>query len=172
MIIVEGMDNSGKTTLVQRLSIDLKLLVLNNRRRPKEAQDIKDYVDMITPLCRTFPTILDRFAPISEPIYGPICRNSHLLTEGEVHDLLQHISIYNKPLVIYCRPDKDRILKFDDSIEQMDGVIKHAPALVEAYDRSMKNLQMNWFTVFYYDWEFDSYDSLVHQINKKLEDYL
>lgn len=172
MVIVEGMDNSGKTTLVRQLSEDCRLLVMNNRRRPKTRQDILDYVAGVVPLAQRFPVILDRFAPISEPIYGPICRNTELLTRDDISQCLLRVTAEQpKPaVIIYCRPRATTILQFGP-IPQMEGVIENGRALLQAYDETMKKLGSFWFTVLYYDWEHDSYSSLKNQVSLHFQNY-
>lgn len=181
MIIVEGFDNSGKTTLVRQLSEDCKLLVMNNRRRPKSREDVIDYVDMVIPIANRFPVILDRFAPISEPIYGPICRDSHLLTEDDVSQCLLSVARNRRKhqdggnnsaaLIIYCRPKDSTVLGFKPEIPQMDGVIEKAQELLMAYDKSMKELGSFWFTVVHYDWELDSYNSIKNLVSQHFQNY-
>lgn len=162
MVIVEGMDNAGKTTLVQRLSADLKLLVLNNRRRPQNKEEILDYVKLIRPLAAHFPVILDRYAPISEPIYGPICRSTRLLNPSDIEQLIA-TTVSMNTLVVYCRPTVETILLFKDDIPQMDGVIQHGPALIEAYDTAMEFLG-NQLPVVGYNWQSDSYQDLLNTV--------
>ena len=182
MVIVEGMDNSGKTTLVRALSDDCKLLVMNNRRRPKTKEDVFDYVDIVVPMARRFPVILDRFAPISEPIYGPICRSSHILTKDDVSRCMLRVSRgpmnpgltfgnQSMALIIYCRPRDSTILGFKPEIAQMDRVIENGQALLQAYDKSMKELGSFWFTVVHYDWEIDSYDSLKNLVSQHFQNH-
>jgi hypothetical protein len=182
MVIVEGMDNSGKTTLVRALSEDCKLLVMNNRRRPKSREDVIDYVDMVIPIANRFPVILDRFAPISEPIYGPICRDSHLLTKDDIGQCLLKVARGqtstgvlqgngSMALIIYCRPRDSTVLGFKDDIPQMEGVIENGQALLQAYDKSMKELGSFWFTVAHYDWEIDSYNSIKNLVSQHFQNH-
>lgn len=157
MIIVEGMDNTGKSTLVKKLSKDLKLLTINNQRRPTSIPEAFRYLDGVIYMAASFPVIVDRWQPISEPIYGPICRDVTLFPPASLARMMKMTSS-TEPLIIYCRPPDPVVLDFKD--EQMDGVIRHASALLDQYDISMNNLSATGFTVISYDWTSDDYSGL------------
>lgn len=136
MVIVEGCDNAGKTTLVQRLSDELKLLTVLNRRRPRSLQQSWDYLTRIMPAMAYLPTVVDRFMAVSEPIYGPICRGERLYSLADIVHQFKFVTKSlgdHPPLLVYCRPSNERILNFGDR-PQMAGVIQNAQALIEAYD--------------------------------------
>lgn len=160
MIIVEGMDNSGKSTLVDKLSGDLKLLAIVNRRRPKDLQSSWDYVTRVMPLAQKFPVIMDRWQSISEPIYGPICRGSHIFDLEAINDQHHYVmeQLGYEPLIIYCRPSLDRIRNFGTR-DQMAGVIDHADELVEAYDQSMSEISHR-FPLISWNFEVNHYEVL------------
>jgi len=163
MIIVEGMDNSGKSTLVRKLSKDLKLLAINNQQRPQKARDIIDYLHMIMDASHRFPIVMDRLSVISEPIYGPIIRGSHLLNTWQLHTLTYQLKA-RKPTIVYCRPPRDVVLGFRG--EQMEGVVEHGDALLDAYDLSISQLRLGGFSVLNYDWTTDSYDQLKDELDE------
>lgn len=169
MLICEGCDNSGKSTLVGRLSGDLKLLVINNRKRPASAKASRNYLMGVLNLACQFPTIVDRWQPISEPIYGPICRDTRLLNFKDVESQHALTNVWVSPLVIYCRPREETILKFKEEIPQMEGVINHAPKIIQAYDDMMKWLPSRGIPVIRYDWEQDSYEALKDRVSKHLQ---
>jgi len=165
MIIVEGMDSSGKTTLIRKLSADLQLLVMNNRRLPHHAQDIIKFQRRALGMDRHFPVILDRLATISEPIYGPLCRNTGML-KVKVRDLLVLQLKFSRSIIIYCRPCKDTIFKFEEP--QMEGVLSNREDLLNWYDRDMLALERVGIPVYRYDWESDDYQVLLNQVKEKL----
>lgn len=152
MIIIEGMDGSGKTVLAQQLSIrlgdvpikrfvtsggpaNLDLLVEEVRAALKELQD------QVTQNRRPV-VIYDRFSLISEPIYGTILRDRNHFGDEWVSliDLLLALD----PIVVYCRPGIEYILqnirKTTDS--QMSGVVSKVLELVNAYDELISWLQV------------------------------
>lgn len=160
MIIVEGCDNSGKSTLVQKLAQDLKLLMLNNRKRPESFEESYIYTLTMCQLASSFSMIFDRWQPISEPIYGPICRNTHIYNEEQL-SRLHAITQVTQPLIIYCRPDTQTILNFGER-DQMAGVVQHGKELIQAYDDYLTNLS-KFFHVVQYDYERQLYDDILKQ---------
>lgn len=160
MIVVEGMDNTGKTTLISKLAEELKLLSITNRRRPQRREDVFHYTANMTMLSLHFSTIFDRWQAISEPIYGPICRGIGFLEDGDT-DYLHAVTRVANPLIIYCRPQDSTILNFGER-DQMEGVIDNGRELITAYDLEMETVA-KWFPVIRYDFERDTYDSIRDQ---------
>lgn len=138
MIVVEGMDNTGKTTLVNKLAEEFDLKVVkspgpvdqgleNSLKWMQETLENKD-----------LQVIYDRYPLISERIYGPIIRKKDIL--APYWDKLVRKFLLREPLLIYCRPPIKDILNFGER-EQMEGVIERAEELAELYDEYMK-----WFS--------------------------
>lgn len=107
MIIVEGPDGAGKTTLINRLSEELDLPIAP-RVVSKEAEamvDLKAWTENNVKLGFQ-ATIFDRHRLISEPIYGPALRDTD---EPGFDDPVWFINMmYNlydlDPVIIYCLP--------------------------------------------------------------------
>lgn len=170
MIIVEGMDNSGKTTLIEKLADDLKLVKVNNRKRPESSNDIWMWVSASVEMARHHPTILDRWAPISEPIYGPICRDTRLFSSHDQALTMAYLETFIKrPIIIYCRPSESKIRSWGDRA-QMDGVIKNSERLLVAYDHSMKSLAAEFQKCYWinYNYETDDYPLLCSQVKANM----
>lgn len=153
MIIVEGPDNSGKSTLAWQLAEDLKRVLINNRQRPRNQEDIIAYSLDVYKMDQRWPLIMDRWAVISEPIYGPICRGTRILDPGVGWFLTEVL----KPTIVYCRPSDARLLDFGER-GQMDGVKENAIELIKAYDKMIK-------PDFVYNYETDDYQSLLRKLN-------
>lgn len=147
MIIIEGPDNSGKSTLAERLSQELKIPVIHSQRPSGSPSEILEHsFKQLQPQM----AILDRVYAMSEYVYGPICRGATDL--GDLHHKAL-IDLYNRPyLIIYCRPPMETILK-NDGRDQMEGVLDNHQAIVERYDELM--MEVSRFTtgkVIQYDW--------------------
>lgn len=164
MIIVEGCDNSGKTVLTERLTQDLKLVLIRCRRLPKSREDVFRFSHHVEVMARHFPVILDRHPAISEPIYGPICRQKHLLNPGDQEQILTRAE---KPLIIYCRPDPGVIIDFGERA-QMAGVKENVHTLIRVYDSYMSQLAED-FTIVWYDWRSNMYPQLRDIVATHLE---
>lgn len=108
MIIVEGPDGGGKSTLVKKLAQELRLPVADK----VVASDTTAMVDLVKwtedNVARGFqPTIFDRHRLISEPIYGPILKPRQDSNFCDLTWLSQQLWLFYgcKPVIIYCLPD-------------------------------------------------------------------
>lgn len=148
-IIVEGMDGSGKTTLIREL---LKYLTPSypgyshyaKHERASSSVDgpVKQLDQWVIDDTRLMPflapSIYDRHPLISEPIYGPICRGGVLgrfRVDSWVEIMRQ--SVANYALVIWCHPPLDNIRQVIGNEEQMAGVVDNLDRLHKEYARAM-----------------------------------
>lgn len=141
MIIVEGPDGAGKTTLINRLSTDLQLPVASKFVKSSgEGSGTNDlfgeaYKDVVTMLDR--PTMIyDRHPLISEYIYGPIVRGvlPPDFLSPKAHALMRMFE--DQVHVIWCLPAMqicyDNVADID-SAEQMEGVHSNIEAIWSMY---------------------------------------
>lgn len=148
MIIVEGMDNSGKSTLCKKLSLQFGITINSVKERLKTKDEcIKYQLDsMFSPELK----IYDRMRVTSEMVYGEILRENLFKEDG-----WYYISILLRcnPLIIYCRPPVHQILNFGER-GQMDGVIEESSRLLERYDKIMKEINtLASSRIVYYNWD-------------------
>jgi hypothetical protein len=158
MIIVEGMDNTGKSTLVKMLAEDLKKL--EARHSPSHLRGTVELIQwMNVELTKrsSHNYIYDRFPPISEEVYGPILRGQ------SIFKLPPNNWVPYEVLLIYCRPDTEVILHF--TTDQIGGVIDHAKELITQYDKVIGELEKRVWGVFIYDYtKPGSYDLVKHVV--------
>lgn len=138
MIILEGPDGGGKTTLLDRLS---KRFGLKQGPRASSSidgpvNDLCAWVDDDLLKWGSSPLrVYDRYPLISEPVYGPICRGSvpDRMTQPWMRNRLN--TFRSMSLVIWCIPPAKTVLdNIDDSSDnQMDGVVSYAPAIWSSY---------------------------------------
>lgn len=180
MIIVEGSDNSGKTTLVEQLVKDFDLITLVPYKKgpPKDAEtNFMNSWCMINGAINFPPkrVITDRFSLIGESIYGPICRKKDLWVS--MYD--RKIKLFNSmialdPFIIYCRPPDNRVLnmsthqrKYYDSEEHVQQIINNRALILNAYD--------NYFA-FWRNHNFYKYDYTISEsyltLKERLKEYL
>lgn len=174
IIIVEGMDGTGKTTLVLQLahqfgvkpkkfvgslgpSDDYRIVLVNRTRLE------------ITELEETGGTIkrlYDRFPLISEAIYGTILRGRNCF--GGLYYPLRSRLLALKTVIIYCRPDRDIVRDNVQQGSQMKGVLEHFGELLDAYDKLFEELTESpgnsYITVF--DYTRDEVQELIHKIRR------
>lgn len=158
-IIVEGMDGSGKSTLVRRLTDDFDGLVL-----------VKNPLDDKQDFNKWWPQELDRTksyeVPIhdrffwSELVYGPVIRGR--LAVGEI--LLNNVVLFLRQvaLLVYARPHSSIIMEAMKVNDQMPGVFEKKRELLGLYDNLMM-VEKQWFKNRFvrYDWNTpESYENV------------
>lgn len=135
MIIIEGMDNSGKSRLAAHLAEKFGLRIIKRSGPPKDREAF--ILETLEFLILNPEVIYDRHPLISEEVYGPILRNVNVFNRPGVswEDFLNSL-LRLDPLIIYCRPPDEKILCFGDR-DQMPAVVENARRLIDAYDRVM-----------------------------------
>lgn len=129
IIVIEGPDNGGKTTLAAFLAKQLRAVYVKVER-PRRAVDLVAYQSILE-VARGYSGIVvsDRHVAISEPIYGTIIRGSHELGQNDINMCLGQLDV-----VVYCRPPMAAIMRTMDERPQMEGVIENTTQIVDAYD--------------------------------------
>lgn len=175
IIIVEGMDGTGKTTLVQQLAHRLEVQprkfvgslgpgddyrsALVSRTR-SEITELESAAAGGRPVKRLY----DRFPLISEAVYGPVLRGRNCF--GGLYYPLRRRLLALKAMIIYCRPSKEVIRANIQQAPQMSGVLEHFGELLDAYDKLFVELTESpvhsYITV--YDYTRDKVQELIHKI--------
>lgn len=130
MIIVEGPDGGGKSTLVKMLTEGVPWSIDIGGGPAKSKEEIESRI--IRFIHRGPYWIYDRFPIISECIYGPIFGRPPHITPTH----LAMLASLNA-LIIYCRPTKFNLDQQDKEIDTPDYVAKlraTLPLVVTAYD--------------------------------------
>jgi len=142
MIVVEGMDNSGKTTLVSRLRFATGASVIKSCGPQEDYKDLFLWTRQQLERPNTRPLyIYDRFTIISDPIYSSVIRDKNPFFEHPEGRLLIEEFLKQEPLIIYCNPGLERITKFGKRA-QMEGVIENAEELFEKYEEMIRYLRV------------------------------
>ena len=177
VIIVEGMDGTGKTTLVQQLAHRLEVkprkfvgslgpsddygLVLVNRTISEITE-----LEITSSGRRPVKRLYDRFPLISEAVYGPILRGHNCF--GGLYYPLRRRLLALKTVIIYCRPNRKVIQANVREAPQMSGVLEHFGELLDAYDKLFVELTESpvnsYITVF--DYTRDEVRELVYKIRR------
>jgi len=150
MIIVEGFDNTGKTTLAEHLSDAFGLPILT--RRTTGADGIPFIMETLSILILEPLAILERHPVTAEWVYGPILRDKNALNEDPIlWDYWVRKLLRSNPLVIYCRPPDDLVFNFGTR-KQMDGVIDKSKSILDRYDLLFWELDNRGFSLIRYDY--------------------
>lgn len=172
MIIVDGLDNTGKTTLVNRLVKDLRLELAPKSPGPVSRNEMMVYMGPY--LLDKFPwetqgIIFDRFPIITEFPYGYAVRGNVNFTPEDFYYTMGLLRLH-KPIFVYCTRDIDRVMETFDEREQMEGVKGVTLEITKNYETLMSFFP---FPVFIYNFDTDSTDTMYHTlcqvIRKKLE---
>lgn len=170
MIIIDGMDNTGKTTLAHKLADRFELPYLHS---PSEYK--YDFNRMfgwaIRELGSEVRAIYDRFSPITDMIYGPVLRGGTPYLTDQRGIAIRELLRSTPHIIIYCRPPRDVILDFGTR-EQMEGVIDHSVKLLESYDRYMHKLRETGHNIVVYDYTNPhGYDEVVESLEDFIDKY-
>ncbi len=142
VIVVEGFDNSGKSTLVRKLNNYLPNHRIVHSPGPRGLQ-LFDWLGEEFRSMHSDPHVIyDRFPLISEMVFGPVLRGQTIFIDP-VWQFYWNGLLALDPFLIYTRPAEDRlILDTLDARPQMDGVATHARALLKAYDEFFSGIPL------------------------------
>lgn len=164
MMIFTGMDNSGKTTVVQKTSKKLGLPVVKSLG-PHHSVN-KKHIWLLDQMTRekAFPgsVIFDRFLPFEEMVYGKVLRGDPIYSLDDPY--MKSLKDLN-PTIIYTRPHSSTIFNWDGR-EQMKGVIEQKEKLLAAWDDLMWGLMARGWDVQVYDYEADNEDRWVSDMDE------
>lgn len=138
MVIVEGMDGSGKSRLVQEISLKYDLPIHERASDSKTGpiDNLYEWAALDAASTRRQPlAVYDRHPFISQFVYAPILRkemDARFLTE-ESRQLAS--SLFRQSIVIFCDPGLEAVQANVDNqaVDQYDGVRDHTFALYTAY---------------------------------------
>jgi hypothetical protein len=154
MIIIEGIDGSGKSMLAKRLSIDLGIKKHHFGAPPDALPEFNRRCNR-SAILFSHAIIQDRTPFISEAIYG------HLRPEGPFLEWKksQEVIRQSNPHLIYCRPANHFMptqKKYDDPKQQVK-IKTHWTTLLSLYDVYMVQVAAT-----RYDWT-SSIESILYQ---------
>lgn len=141
LIVVEGFDNTGKSTLIKKLWDEApRRTWLLASQKCKDALETRQRMQTIIEICKTslfgpyiFNILMDRTHVVSEEIYGRVIRNKSLFEQ--FWEVYWKVFLDLKPTFIYCRPSRDAIIGTLTQRDQMQGVDEHSDKLITAYDK-------------------------------------
>jgi hypothetical protein len=155
MLIVEGYDCTGKSTLVEKVQRWTAFATVHSGGPPRDLNHVRRCLARCASRM-TRPCIQDRVTQVSESVYGMLCRPSMAaLALSRIGDLRM------ARLLIYCRPGIETILakltvhtaKGEyDTPEHVQHVLSNAQAMIAIYD-TVIDLARQHVDVFVYDYE-------------------
>lgn len=166
MIIIEGPDNTGKTTLMDRLIEDIGLIKAPMKFNPHDKEDVCQYVKDFYDVAYNYLSqhqilkeVWDRIY-FSELIYGPLKRDGVCFTE-EQSILLPQLLKKIRPLVIICNTDIETI---KNNLHEREQYINEneIEEMKDQYDRLYDKVTPITPYIYHYNYKHDDYDSLKH----------
>jgi len=170
MIIIEGCDNTGKTTL-QKEILERYPGLREGYKQERPPEDKQPYMDRLwgflgQPVSYTRPFVFDRLY-FSELVYGPILRGNVIFTKSE-SVIINKMIKRHRALIIYARRSLYEIMKDFDSRDQLNGVKENLPLIHYAYDEVMEPYSNSCNFVMY---DYDNPISVSQAWNKVKEYY-
>lgn len=143
-IIVEGFDNSGKSTLAKHFGLSIE----HPGPKPRNVREENQCLETQSRMAR-LPIIMDRVTCVSSQIYA------NRLFEPKLMEALKDMLNTPHCILVYCRPSLERITDFSGHIQKaydkasdVNWLQKNAVRLVAQYDQLMKQVPHIVF-----DWE-------------------
>lgn len=162
-LVLEGPDDSGKSTLAIALQEHLGCPIISIGDRPKTLRDAIFYCEEFVNR-RKSGDIMDRCTPISELIYRGIFGNP-LLSPA---DLVMVLNACKQDVVfIHCRPavPNNPMPKHDyDTVEYIEQLRKAQTIIRESYAVLFARMALDGFTVIEYDYQNMSLEQLFQEI--------
>lgn len=148
MIVVDGPDGAGKTTLCERLVQDRVVtgLVLSPSRTKgklsfaeQTMRYLHSYIDR--------DLVVDRYL-FSEMVYGPVMRGRCVFRNKQFFEILSVLIEHHNP-IIFCLPED--FTKLNLRLEQMPGVVEKLPEIFLRYQNYYNLVASMYSGVFAYD---------------------
>lgn len=169
LIVVEGPDGAGKTTLIRNLRNSTKrhFLTLHRSGPPGTIANVRAYLELTRHAARSdLPVICDRHPLISEPIYGQVLRGHNLIEQHFSNEFVGDLLRDDVDRIIYCRPRSATIRESLKKEKQLDGIPEHIDRIIKAYDYYIQHLEEDFrIPTIYYSW-----NDLNNMYNPDIED--
>ena len=167
MIIIEGPDNAGKTTLMKQLMEDFDLKQAPLKFDPHDKEDVpKEVVDFYDKVMdymgyktedELINEVWDRVY-FSELVYGPLKRGEVGLTQEQAL-MVPKIIQAHRPLIIMCMTHKANII--NNLAERQQYVDYHEIGeMIDRYNNLLNEMEA--FTPYFYryDYKYNSYENV------------
>ena len=163
MIILEGPDNTGKSTLAESLTLKLDWPVIHPGGKPaNQAEELRMILHQLK--LSKEDIIHDRVTCISQPVYNVFRDDAiDLSYRFYLDEMLKNPNC----VIVYCRPPKWKILdlatheaKAHDSPEHLKMITDNAVHILSEYDKMFETIPH-----VKYDYTVDTIESLLERLN-------
>lgn len=166
IIVIEGPDGAGKSTLAAALSEYFKWPIIHDGGPLTSRQDFLNRIKA-KGWDNPEPKICDRICYISELIYAPLHCHEPFVSSLELNNWIDRM----KPVIVYCTLDSskemvERILMIPKAYKTPEftaQVVKEHPEITRRYNLVMKELQHTKF-----NWKKDDLRNLCRHITEQV----
>lgn len=148
MIIVDGPDGAGKTTLCHKLVQDGTVAgYLESPSRTKGKLSFAEQTNRYLFSYIDRNLVVDRYL-FSEMVYGPVMRGHCVFRNKDFFEILSTLIEHRNP-IIFCLPESVKHLNL--RLEQMPGVVEKIPEIFLRYQNYYSLVARMYSGVFAYD---------------------
>ena len=177
MIIIEGLDNTGKSTLADKLHEQYQFEVVRSigNEKPTNARIMRDCASMMERDALEPFTVHDRGRFISEFIYPPVLKHRTMAISKSAWLMYFEDYITRPQLLIYAIRPLGKVMDTFDKKKQLSGVLENLGNLDEAYGKVLGFIdymfyaQNNGSAMIYYDWEYTPWEKVEEAVNNYVE---
>lgn len=181
MICIEGLDNSGKSTLVEKLCKDfpqLQRVPSIGNKHPSAEEITRQAWEVLDNDRRSPLQVVDRLRFFSEYIYNPKYTKRPLSFGGDDWFMMWTQYFRRPQLFIYCKRPLARVLESFDEREQFEG-LKDKMSEIEALYEKLTGFVEFCFEKFEhvghkfirYDYELTNYDFIHALVSQYVNQY-
>lgn len=168
LVIVEGPDGAGKSTLIQNLIALGGFVSAHTGGPPRDKQDLEDKLAKVTASLDAAGhniLVLDRHPAVSDPIYSKVTGSRSFATPG---GLGEQVGALN-PIFVYCRGSADSMRKNISKSPKAHKPSEHLLKVLQSHGEIVK-LYDAFFALtphIRYDWQKDSVLGLAEVLRGK-----
>jgi len=167
MIIIEGADGSGKTTLSNMLLAAFPKFRSIHSPGPLSKETLKERMFWVHEITKLDYVITDRLTVFSEYVYGNVLRNKSLIDHKDISLFITNLKQNPTNMVVFCDRDFTPIQKDHGSIHLS---LLQKRQLEKSVDKNLEKIKEKYRELF--KWLFSTYQKTPHVTIKKEEDII
>jgi len=136
IIIIDGPDGSGKTTLAEKISKHTGYEV-KHRTQPKTEGDKKRMMeDYLSAIALNEDVIFDR-SWYSEMVYGPIMRDASVISRQEMYDIERKLAVHGAVIIFATGKPEDLWQRCNERGEDYVQSLEQLTEITNSFEQLM-----------------------------------